>query len=69
MNLMQLLKTGAALRYRQGIGFYAVKQGKTEAVNQYEAEAAVRARRVRPESHGADKFGVYHFALTTKEKA
>lgn len=27
-----------------------------------EAEAAVRAGQVRPESTGPDKFGVYHFA-------
>lgn len=27
------------------------------------------ARRVRPESKEADKFGVFHFALTNKETA
>jgi hypothetical protein len=60
--LQQHLKTGAALRYREGFGFYVVQQGKTTPVNQAEAETAVRERRVRPEGGGPDKFGVYHFA-------
>ncbi len=69
MTLVQHLKAGAVLRYRQGFGFYVVRQGKTTSVNQTEAEAAVRAGRVRPESKEADKFGVYHFALTNREPA
>ncbi|MPT54986.1 MAG: hypothetical protein E2587_28825 [Delftia sp.] len=69
MTLIQHLRAGAVLRYREGFGFYAVKQGKTTAVDQNEAEAAVRARRVRPESKEADKFGVFHFSLTNKEAA
>lgn len=69
MTLLHLLKTGAVLRYRQGFGFYVVRQGKTTSVNQGEAEAAVRAGRIRPESTQPDKFGVYHFALINKEAA
>ncbi len=61
--LLQQLKNGGALRYRQGFGFYVVRQGVQSSVSQTEAEAAVRAGRVRPESSGPDKFGVYHFAL------
>ena len=67
MTLLQLLKTGAVLRYRAGFGFYAVRQGRDTPVNQTEAEAALRAGRVRPESPQPDKFGVYHFALINKE--
>lgn len=69
MTLIHQLRAGAVLRYRQGFGFYAVKQGKTTAVDQNEAEQAIRAGRVRPESKQADKFGVFHFALTNKETA
>lgn len=63
MTLLQLLKTGAVLRYRPGFRFYAVQHGREISVNQVEAEAAVRAGRVLPESTGPDGFGVYHFAL------
>lgn len=69
MNLIQHLRAGAVLRYRQGFGFYAVRQGRQISVDQDEAEAAIRAGRVRPESKEADKFGVHHFALTNKETA
>lgn len=69
MTLIQHLRAGAVLRYRKGFGFYAVRQGRQISVDQDEAEAAVRARRVRPESKDADKFGVFHFALTNKETA
>jgi hypothetical protein len=69
MTLIQHLRAGAVLRYRQGFGFYVVKDGKTTSVNQAEAESAIRAGRVRPESAQPDKFGVYHFALTNKEAA
>lgn len=69
MTLIQHLRAGAVLRYRQGFGFYVVHQGKTTSVNQDEAEQAVRAGRVRPESKEPDKFGVHHFALTNKETA
>lgn len=64
MTLPQLASNGAALRYREGFGFYAVRQGQQISVNQTEAEAAVRAGRARPEGRGPDKFGVFHFALT-----
>lgn len=63
MGLIQMLKNGAALRYREGFGFYAVRQGQQISVDQIEAEAAVRAGRARPEGRGPDKFGVFHFAL------
>lgn len=66
MTLIQHLRAGAVLRYRQGFGFYAVRQGRQISVDQDEAEAAIRAGRVRPESKEADKFGVYHFALTNQ---
>lgn len=69
MTLIQHLRAGAVLRYRQGFGFYVVRQGKTASVNQTEAEAAVRAGRVRPESAQPDKFGVYHFALINRGAA
>lgn len=69
MTLVQHLRAGAVLRYRQGFGFYAVRQGKQISVDQAEAEAAVRAGRVRPESTQPDKFGVYHFALINREAA
>lgn len=69
MTLIQHLRAGAVLRYRQGFGFYVVRQGKTTSVNQSEAESAIRAGRVRPESKEADKFGVFHFALTNRELA
>lgn len=69
MTLIDQLRNGSVLRYREGFGFYVVKQGKTTAVDQNEAERAVRTGRVRPESKEADKFGVYHFALTNKETA
>lgn len=69
MTLIQQLRSGAVLRYRQGFGFYVVKDGKTTSVNQTEAEVAIRSGRVRPESKEADKFGVFHFALTNRELA
>jgi hypothetical protein len=69
MTLIQHLRAGAVLRYRQGFGFYVVKDGKSTNVTQDEAMAAIRAGRVRPESKEADKFGVFHFALTNKETA
>jgi len=67
MTLLQLLKIGAVLRYRPGFRFYAVRQGREISVNQVEAEAAVRAGRVRPESTGPDGFGVYHFSLRNSQ--
>jgi hypothetical protein len=69
MTLIQHLRGGAVLRYRQGFGFYVVKDGKYTNVTQAEGESAIRAGRVRPESKEADKFGVFHFALTNKETA
>lgn len=62
MNLMNLLNNGAVLRYREKLGFYAVKEGKSFPIAQAEAEKAIKARKVRPESQGPDKFGVWHFA-------
>lgn len=67
MTLLQLLKTGAVLRYRDGFGFYAVKAGRQSPVDQSQAEAALRSGQVRPEGRGPDQFGVRHFALTNKE--
>ena len=69
MTLIQHLRGGAVLRYRQGFGFYVVKDSKSTNVTQDEAMAAIRAGRVRPESKEADKFGVFHFALTNRELA
>lgn len=69
MTLIQHLRGGAVLRYRQGFGFYVVKDGKSTNVTQAEAESAIRAGCVRPESKEADRFGVYHFALTNREPA
>lgn len=66
MTLLQLLKTGAVLRYRPGFRFYAVQQGREISVNQAEAEAAFRAGQVRPENAEPDRFGVYHLALARK---
>lgn len=66
MTLIDQLRNGSVLRYREGFGFYAVKQGKTTAVDQNEAERAVRTGRVRPEAKDADKFGVWHFSLINK---
>lgn len=66
-RLTDVLKNGASLRYREGFGFYAVRQGKQISVNQDEAETALRAGHVRPESAGPDGFGVYHFALRKKQ--
>ncbi|WP_212646232.1 hypothetical protein [Delftia sp. PE138] len=66
MTLLQLLKTGAVLRYRPGFRFYAVQHGREISVNQVEAEAAFRSGHVRPQSSEPDRFGVYHLALSTK---
>ncbi|WP_249343658.1 hypothetical protein [Delftia sp. PE138] len=66
MTLIQSLQAGAVLRYRRSFGFYTVHQGKTTAVDQNEAERAVRTGRVRPEAKDADKFGVWHFSLINK---
>ncbi|WON88991.1 hypothetical protein [Delftia sp. UGAL515B_04] len=66
MTLLQLLKTGAVLRYRPGFRFYAVQHGREISVNQVEAEAAFRAGKVRPEGVGPDKFGVFHLVLSSK---
>lgn len=68
MQLLNLLKTGAVLRYRPGFRFYAVQAGREISVNQAEAEAAFRAGRVRPEGDGPDKFGVYHLTLSRSAK-
>ncbi|WP_280192132.1 hypothetical protein [Delftia sp. PS-11] len=68
MTLLQLLKTGAVLRYRPGFRFYAVQRGREISVNQAEAEAAFRAGQVRPESPEPDRFGVYHLALAPSTK-
>ncbi len=66
MTLIDQLRNGSVLRYREGFGFYAVKQGKTTAVDQNEAERAVRNGQVRPENKEPDKFGVWHFSLINK---
>lgn len=66
MTLLQLLSSGAVLRYRPGFRFYAVQAGRQIPVDQAEAEGAFRAGRVRPESPEPDRFGVYHLVLSTK---
>ena len=63
MSLIDNLKSGAVLRYREGFGFYTVKGGKSIPTDQKEAEAAIRSRQIQPEGAGPDKFGVRHFAL------
>ena len=60
-SLLQLLKSGASLRYRPPHGFYVVLAGKTQPVSQAEAKKAVESRAVRPA--GKDQHGVYLFAL------
>ena len=60
-SLLQLLKSGASLRYRPPHGFYVVLGGETKPVDQAEAKKAVESRAVRPA--GKDQHGVYLFAL------
>lgn len=69
MKLADQIKGGAALRYRGGFGFYAVRDGKQENVDQSEAERMLRAGELRSESGGPDKFGVYHFTIKTRASA
>lgn len=64
MTLIQLLQTGGALRYRPPHGFYVVRSGLTIPVSQSEAQAAVKAGRVRPA--GISAHGVYVFSLNDK---
>lgn len=60
-SLLQLLKSGASLRYRPPHGFYVVVAGKQQPISQAEAKKAVESRAVRPA--GKDQHGVYLFAL------
>ena len=64
MTLIQLLQTGGVLRYRPPHGFYVVLRGKSTAITDAEARAAVSAKKVLP--NGIDQHGVYIFALTGK---
>lgn len=68
MTLLQLLASGALLRYRPGFRFYAVQAGRQIPVDQAEAEGAFRAGQVRPESAKPDRFGVYHLTLSRSAK-
>ena len=63
-NLLQRLQSGAVLRYRPPHGFYVVMSGLTIPVLQSEAQAAVKARQVRPA--GISAHGVYVFSLNDK---
>lgn len=63
MSLMTQLKQGGVLRFRPPHGFYVVMHGKDQPVRTEEAEQAIKAKRVRPLE--MDKFGVFHFALST----
>ena len=61
MNLDQLLNNGGALRYRPPHGFYVIRQGERWPVPKEEIEAAIKARKVKPESDKPDIHGVWHF--------
>ena len=63
-TLKQQLLSGAVLRYRPPHGFYVVRSGLTIPVSQSEAQAAVKAGRVRPA--GISAHGVYVFSLNDK---
>ena len=66
MTLIQLLQSGAVLRYRVGFGFYTVLSGKSTPAAEAEARAAVTSKTVTP--NGKDQHGVYLFALNQKAK-
>lgn len=61
MNIVQMLKSGASLRYREPKGFYLVQQGISHPCDQAEARKLVEQRKVRPNTK--DQHGVYLFAL------
>ena len=63
-EIKKLLMTGGSLRYRPPHGFYVVRSGLTIPVSQSEAQAAVKAGRVRPA--GISAHGVYVFSLNDK---
>ena len=65
MTLIQLLKSGASMRYRPPNGFYVVLSGLTIPVSQEAAKAAVKAQQVRPA--GIDPHGVYLFTLNNNK--
>ena len=67
MNLLQMLQSGGVLRYRPPHGFYVVMRGKSTAITDAEARAAVSAKKVLP--NGIDQHGVYLFALNKKASA
>ena len=63
-NLIQLLKSGASMRYRPPHGFYTVLAGKSTPLSEATGRAAVQSGLVRPA--GKDQHGVYLFALSQK---
>lgn len=67
-QLIDLAASGAAFRYRPGFGFYAVVGGKHEALADEACVKAIKAGEMRPESGGADKFGVHHFTVKVNDK-
>lgn len=64
MTLIQLLQSGAVLRYRDPYGFYTVLSGKSTPLSDATGRAAVQSGLVRPA--GKDQHGVYLFALSQK---
>ena len=64
MTLIQLLKSGASMRYRPPHGFYTVMSGKSTPLSEATGRAAVQSGVVRPA--GKDPHGVYLFTLNNK---
>lgn len=63
-NLIQLLQSGASMRYRDPYGFYTVLSGKSTPLSDATGRAAVQSGLVRPA--GKDQHGVYLFTLSQK---
>lgn len=64
MTLIQLLQSGASMRYRDPYGFYTVLSGKSTPLSDATGRAAVQSGLVRPA--GKDQHGVYLFTLSQK---
>lgn len=59
MKIAQLIQSGAAIRARERLGFYAVQSGAEIAVDQNEALRLVKEKRLVPS--GKNKWGVMFF--------
>ena len=61
ISIENQMRSGMALRFREGLGFIGVHSGIQQIVDQAEAERLVKAHKLRIE--GQDKWGAVHLVL------